>query len=129
MAAIRVVKTEHAPGAVGHYSQGLIANGFLFTAGQVALDPATGSVVAGDVAAQTEQVLKNLTAILAAAGATWGDVVKTTVYLQNMADFGAFNEVYGRVLGTHRPARSTVGVSGLPRGVLVEIDAVAVLGG
>jgi 2-iminobutanoate/2-iminopropanoate deaminase len=129
MAAIRVVKTEHAPGAVGHYSQGIIANGFLYTAGQVALDPATGSVIAGDVAAQTERVLKNLSAILAAAGATWGDVVKTTVYLQNMTDFAAFNEVYGRVLGGARPARSTVAVAGLPRGVLLEIDAVAVVGG
>jgi 2-iminobutanoate/2-iminopropanoate deaminase len=129
MAAIRVVKTEHAPGAIGHYSQGLIANGFLFTAGQVAIDPATGNVITGDIAAQAEQVLKNLTAILAAAGATWGDVVKTTVYLQNMADFAAFNEVYGRVLGNARPARSTVAVSGLPRGVSIEIDVVAAIGG
>ncbi len=129
MSATRVIKTEHAPGAVGHYSQGIVANGFLFTAGQVALDPATGSVITGDIAAQAEQVLKNVGAILTAAGATWGDVVKTTVYLTNMADFAAFNEVYGRVLGAAHPARSTVAVSGLPRGVMIEIDAVAVVRG
>jgi len=129
VAATRVIKTEHAPGAVGHYSQGIVANGFLFTAGQVALDPVTGTVITGDVAAQAEQVLKNVGAILTAAGATWGDVVKTTVYLTNMADFAAFNEVYARVLGAAHPARSTVAVAGLPRGVMIEIDAVAVVRG
>jgi 2-iminobutanoate/2-iminopropanoate deaminase len=128
MAATRVIKTDHAPGAVGHYSQGIIANGFLFTAGQVALDPASGTVIDGDVAAQTERVLQNIGGILAAAGVTWGDVVKVTVYLSSMTDFAAFNEVYGRVLGDARPARSTVAVAGLPRGVLIEIDAVAVVG-
>ena len=97
----------------------------MFTAGQIALDPATGQVIEGDVAAQTERVLKNLAGVLAAAGASWGDVVKTTVYLRHMTDFPVVNEVYGRVLGTARPARSTVEVSGLPRGVLVEIEAVA----
>jgi 2-iminobutanoate/2-iminopropanoate deaminase len=103
----------------------VIANGFFFSAGQIPLDPATGEVVAGDVAAQTERVFQNLAAVLGAAGTAWGDVVKTTVYLRHMADFPAVNEVYARVLGSARPARSTVEVSGLPRGVLVEIDLVA----
>ena len=125
MAKTRVIKTEHAPGALGAYSQGIVANGFLFSDGQAALDPATGKVIDGDVAAQTERVLKNLAGVLGAAGASWGDVVKTTVYLQRMSDFKVFNEVYGRVLGTARPARSTVEVASLPLGVLVEIDMIA----
>ena len=91
----------------------------------VAIDPTTGQVVPGDVIAQTERVLHNLAAVLASAGASWTDVVKTTVYLQDMADFPKVNEVYGRMIGDARPARSTVQVAGLPRGVLVEIDAVA----
>jgi len=99
----------------------------LFTAGQIALDPATGQIVPGDVTAQTERVMKNLSAVLESGGASWSDVVKTTVYLIDMADFPRVNEVYGRVIGDARPARSTVQVSGLPRGVLVEIDAVAVV--
>ena len=122
---LKPVHTDKAPAAIGPYSQGIIANGFLFTAGQIALDPATGQVVAGDVSAQTERVLANLTAVLAAAGATWKQVVKTTVFLSDMKDFPAVNEVYGRALGDARPARSTVQVAGLPRGVLVEIEAVA----
>jgi 2-iminobutanoate/2-iminopropanoate deaminase len=100
---------------------------FVFTAGQIALDPATMEVVPGDVAAQTEQVLANLTAVLAAAGTSWANVVKTTVFLRDMADFAAVNAVYGRVLGDARPARSTVAVFGLPRDVRVEIEAVAVI--
>ncbi|HKG90254.1 MAG TPA: RidA family protein [Gemmatimonadaceae bacterium] len=124
----RTVHTEQAPAAIGPYSQGIVANGFLFTAGQIALDPSTGQVVEGDVVAQTEQVMRNLSAVLSSAGAQWTDVVKTTVYLHDMADFPRVNEIYGRVLGPARPARSTVQVSGLPRGVLVEIDAVAVVG-
>jgi 2-iminobutanoate/2-iminopropanoate deaminase len=128
MAKTRVIKTEHAPGALGAYSQGIVANDFLFTAGQVALDPATGKVIEGDITAQTERVLQNLAGVLEAAGASWGDVVKTTVYLQNMSDFGAFNAVYGRILGSARPARSTVGVAGLPAGVLIEIDMIAAVG-
>ena len=95
--------------------------------GQIPIDPATGQIVAGDVTAQTERVLRNLAAVLENAGASWSDVVKTTVYLQDMADFPRVNEVYGRVMGEARPARSTVQVAGLPRGVLVEIDAVAVV--
>ena len=106
----------------------MIAGNLVFTAGQIAIDPATGQIVAGDVTAQTERVLQNLTAVLESAGATWADVVKTTVYLQDMADFPKVNEVYGRMIGDARPARSTVQVAGLPRGVLVEIDAVAHLG-
>jgi len=124
MAAHRTIQTPDAPAAIGPYSQGTIANGLLFTAGQIALDPATGTVIEGDVAAQTERVMKNLAGVLAAAGVSWGDVLKTTVYLRHMTDFPVVNEVYGRLLGSARPARSTVEVAGLPRGVLVEIDAI-----
>ena len=120
----RIVHTDNAPAAIGPYSQGVISGNLLFTAGQIAIDPATGQVVTGDVTVQTERVMHNLTAVLASAGATWTDVVKTTVYLQDMADFPKVNEVYGRMIGDARPARSTVQVAGLPRGVLVEIDAV-----
>jgi len=123
----RIVHTENAPAAIGPYSQGIIAGNFLYTAGQIALDPATGQIVPGDVTAQTERVMRNLTAVLESAGAAWADVVKTTVYLMDMADFPRVNEVYGRMIGDARPARSTVQVSGLPRGVLVEIDAVAMI--
>ena len=121
----RTIQTKDAPSAIGPYSQGVVAGGFLFTAGQIALDPATGEVVDGDVAAQAARVLQNLTAVLAAAGATWNDVVKTTVFLQDMNDFTKVNEVYSTALGSARPARTTVAVAGLPRGVRVEIDAVA----
>lgn len=126
--SVRTIHTDKAPAAIGPYSQGIIANGFLFTAGQIALDPATGQVVGGDVVAQTERVLANLQAILAEAGATWKDVVKTTVFLQDMSDFPRVNEVYARVMGEARPARSTVAVAGLPRGVMVEIEAVVKVG-
>ena len=122
--SIRTVHTDKAPAAIGPYSQGIIANGFLFTAGQIAIDPATGGVVHGDVAAQTERVMANLANILAAAGASWGDVVKTTVFLMDMADFPRVNAVYAGAMGEARPARSTVQVAGLPRGVLVEIEAI-----
>ena len=122
---VSTVHTDRAPAAIGPYSQGVVAGDFLFTAGQIALDPATGQIIDGDVVAQAEQVMKNLTAVLTEAGTSWDRVVKTTVYLQDMADFPKVNEVYGRVIGSARPARSTVQVAGLPRGVLVEIDAVA----
>jgi 2-iminobutanoate/2-iminopropanoate deaminase len=125
--ALRTVHTDNAPAAIGPYSQAVVANGFLFTAGQIALDPSTGQVVEGDVVAQTERVLRNLEAILSQAGARWTDVVKTTVFLQDMADFPRVNEIYARVFGEARPARSTVQVAGLPRGVLVEIEAIAVV--
>jgi 2-iminobutanoate/2-iminopropanoate deaminase len=124
---LRIVHTDQAPAAIGPYSQGVVANGFLYTAGQIALEPASGQVVAGDVVAQTEQVFRNLGAVLGSAGASWQDVVKTTVFLMDMRDFPKVNEVYARVMGDARPARSTVQVSGLPRGVLVEIDLVALV--
>ena len=123
----RTIETPHAPKAIGPYSQGVVAAGLLFTAGQIALDPATGTVVEGDVTAQTRRVLANLEAILTAAGARWTDVVKTTVFLHDMGDFAKVNEVYAEVFGSARPARSTVQVSALPRGVLVEIDAIATI--
>jgi 2-iminobutanoate/2-iminopropanoate deaminase len=123
----KIVHTDHAPAAIGPYSQGVVANGFLFTAGQIALDPATGQVVPGNVGAQTERVMTNLAAVIATVGATWKDVVKTTVFLQDMGDFPVVNEIYGRTLGDARPARSTVQVSALPRGVLVEIEAVVAI--
>ncbi|MBK8249356.1 MAG: RidA family protein [Gemmatimonadetes bacterium] len=121
------IHTDNAPAAIGPYAQAVSAGGFLFTAGQIALDPATMAVVPGDVVPQTERVLANLGAVLAQAGCGWADVVKTTVFLQDMADFPRFNEVYARALGDARPARSTVQVAGLPRGVLVEVEAVAKL--
>jgi 2-iminobutanoate/2-iminopropanoate deaminase len=121
------IQTADAPAAIGPYSQGIVANGFLFTAGQIALDPASGEIVQGGVREQTARVMQNLAAVLANAGAGWADVVKTTVYLQDMNDFPVVNEIYGGAIGDARPARSTVQVSALPRGVLVEIDAVAVV--
>jgi 2-iminobutanoate/2-iminopropanoate deaminase len=125
--SLKIVHTENAPAAIGPYSQGIVANGFLFTAGQIAIDPATSQVVPGNVAAQTERVMANLAALLATVGASWKDVVKTTVYLHDMNEFPIVNEVYGKALGDARPARSTVQVSALPRGVLVEIDAVVAI--
>ncbi|HXT15900.1 MAG TPA: RidA family protein [Gemmatimonadaceae bacterium] len=125
--SLKIVQTDKAPAAIGPYSQGVVANGFLFTAGQIALDPATGQVVQGDVTAQTQQVMANLSAVLATVGATWKDIVKTTVFLHDMNEFPRVNEVYGKALGDARPARSTVQVSGLPRGVLVEIEAVVAI--
>jgi 2-iminobutanoate/2-iminopropanoate deaminase len=122
--SVKTVHTNAAPAAIGPYSQGIVANGFLFTAGQIAIDPATGQIVNGGVAKQTERVMANLAAVLATVNATWKDVVKTTVFLHDMGDFPVVNEVYGKALGEARPARSTVQVSALPRGVLVEIDAV-----
>ena len=127
MPELRRVHTDAAPAAIGPYSQAIVAGGFVFTAGQIALDPATGQVVAGDVAAQTERVLLNLAAVLQAAGSALERVVKTTVFLADMADFAAMNEVYGRHFGEHKPARSTVQAAGLPRGARVEIDVVAVV--
>jgi len=125
--SIKIVHTDNAPAAIGPYSQGVVANGFLFTAGQIAIDPATGQIVAGDVRAQTERVMTNLAAVLATVNASWKDVVKTTVFLQDMGDFPVVNEIYGRALGEARPARSTVQVSALPRGVAVEIEAVVAI--
>jgi 2-iminobutanoate/2-iminopropanoate deaminase len=119
------ISTDKAPSAIGPYSQAILANGFLYTAGQIALDPASGKIVDGGIVEQTERVMWNLQEVLQASGASWADVVKTTVYLHDLAHFPTVNEVYGRWLGGSRPARSTVQVSGLPRGALVEIDAIA----
>jgi 2-iminobutanoate/2-iminopropanoate deaminase len=124
-----VVATTGAPRAIGPYSQGIATAGFLFTAGQVALDPSTGELVVGGIADQTTRALENLRAVLAAAGSTPSQVVKTTVFLVDMADFAHMNEVYGRFFGDHRPARSTVAVAGLPRGALVEIEVIATVSG
>ena len=126
--SVRYLHTTDAPEAIGPYSQAAAVGGFLFTAGQVALDPATMKVVDGDVTAQTEQVMKNLAAVLTNAGCSWAEVVKTTIFLVDMGDFAKVNEVYGKHIGGSRPARSTVAVSGLPRGVRVEIECVAKLG-
>jgi 2-iminobutanoate/2-iminopropanoate deaminase len=120
-----VIATKEAPQAIGPYSQAIKAGGFLFSSGQIAIDPATGNVIDGDVAAQTERVMKNLAAVLAAAGSSLNKVVKTTVFLKGMGDFATMNEVYGRHFGQHRPARSTVEVARLPKDVLVEIDVIA----
>ena len=119
------VSTPDAPQAIGPYSQAIKAGGFVFTAGQVAIDPATGQVVPGEVSAQTERVMKNLAAILQAAGSGFEKVVRCTVFLRNMNDFAAMNEVYGRYFASVPPARSTVEVARLPKDVLVEIDVIA----
>ena len=120
-----VVSTDLGPKAIGPYSQAIKANGLVFTSGQVAIDPATQQVIAGDIAAQTERVMQNLIAILAAAGTNLANVVRSTVFLKNMNDFAAMNEVYGRYFTTQPPARSTVEVARLPKDVLVEIDLIA----
>jgi 2-iminobutanoate/2-iminopropanoate deaminase len=121
------IATARAPKAIGPYSQAVQASGFLFTAGQVALDPDKGELVAGGIAEQTGRALENLRAILSAAHSDFSQVVKTTVFLVDMADFTAMNEVYARAFGDHRPARSTVAVAALPRGARVEIEVIAVV--
>ena len=126
MTTLHTVATDQAPRAIGPYSQAIVTDGLVFTAGQVALDPQTGELVGKAVTEQTDQVLENLAAVLAASGSSLGQVVKTTVYLADMADFGAMNEVYAKHFGGHRPARSTVQAAGLPKSALVEIDAIAV---
>jgi 2-iminobutanoate/2-iminopropanoate deaminase len=120
-----VVSTPKAPKAIGPYSQAVKANGLIFSSGQVAIDPATQEVIAGDVGAQTERVMKNLSAILAAAGSRLDNVLRCTVFLKNMNDFAAMNAVYGKYFNASPPARSTVEVSRLPKDVLVEIDVIA----
>jgi 2-iminobutanoate/2-iminopropanoate deaminase len=120
-----VVSTKDAPQAIGPYSQAIKANGFVFTSGQIAIDPATQQVVAGDVAAQTDRVLRNLSEILEAAGSGLGKVVRSTVFLRSMDDFAAMNKVYGQYFSSDAPARSTVEVARLPKDVLVEIDVIA----
>lgn len=127
MSEIKSVKTEKAPGAIGPYSQATVVDGWVFCSGQIPLDPATGELVAGDIGVQTDQVLKNLGAVLEAAGGSLSSVVKTTVFLADMGDFAGMNEVYARHFGEHRPARAAVAVRTLPKNVDVEIDAVAKL--
>jgi 2-iminobutanoate/2-iminopropanoate deaminase len=119
------IRTDRAPGAIGPYSQAIVSDGLLFASGQVALDPATGAFTGGDVAAQTERVLLNLQAVLEQGGASLADVLRTTVYLRDMADFAAMNAVYARFFPGAPPARSTVAVAGLPKDARVEIDAIA----
>ena len=119
------IQTDKAPKAIGPYAQAVKINGVVYTAGQIPIDPKTGNFVEGGINEQTRQVLENLKAVLAAAGSSLDQVVKATVFLKNMADFPAMNEVYGEYLGNAKPARSTVAVAELPRGALVEIDLVA----
>jgi 2-iminobutanoate/2-iminopropanoate deaminase len=120
------ILTTAAPAPIGPYTQAVAAGPFIFCSGQIGLDPTTGGLAEG-LENQTRQVMANVAAVLAAAGCTFADVVKTTIFLADMADFGTVNEIYGRVLGESRPARSTVAVAGLPRGVRVEIEAVALV--
>jgi 2-iminobutanoate/2-iminopropanoate deaminase len=126
-----IVRTAHAPAAIGPYSQAVVVpvgtQRMMFCSGQIALDPATGVVIEGDISAQTRQVLDNLGSVLAAAGASYANVVKTTIFLADMADFAAVNAIYGERFPSDPPARSTVAAAGLPRNVRVEIDAIAVL--
>ena len=124
---MRTIATSQAPRAIGPYSQAMLTGGQVFTAGQIALDPITMELVEGDVAVQTERVMQNLRAILDEAGSGMTSIIKTTVYLVDMADFAAMNEVYARHLGDHRPARSTVAVAALPKGARVEIDAIGLI--
>lgn len=127
MSSIDPIATDNAPKAIGPYSQATVVNGMVYTAGQIAFDPITMEVVTGGIREQTERVLANLQAVLKAAGSDFSKVVKTTVFLVDMADFTAMNEVYATAFGSHKPARSTVAVAALPRGVRVEIDVVAVV--
>jgi 2-iminobutanoate/2-iminopropanoate deaminase len=120
-----VIATEQAPQAIGPYSQAIRAQGLIFTSGQIAIDPATAQIIAGDVSAQTDRVLKNLSAILQASGSSLEKVLRCTVFLKNMGDFTAMNEVYGRYFKQEPPARSTVEVARLPKDVLIEIDVIA----
>jgi len=122
-----IISTDQAPGAIGPYSQAIKAGGMLFCSGQIPIDPATGEFVPGGVAEQTEQVFKNLVAVLEAGGAGLDNVVKTSVFLADMADFSAMNEVYGKYFASNKPARATVQAAGLPKGALVEIDCIAVV--
>ena len=128
MPDLKRIQTDAAPTAIGPYSQAIVHGGMVYTAGQIALDPATGELVQGDIAAQTERVFQNLSAVLEAAGASLGTVVKTTVFLKDMGEFAAMNEIYGRHFGDHRPARSTVQAARLPKDCSVEIEAIAVVG-
>ena len=124
----KIIATDQAPRAIGPYSQGVKAGGFLFLSGQIALDPATGELVAGGVAAETERVMDNIAGVLAAAGLDFGSVVKTTIYLTDLATFGVVNGIYGRRFPAEPPARSTVQVTALPREACVEVEVIAMYG-
>ena len=128
MAQLTTIHTDSAPGALGPYAQAIVTDGWIFASGQIAIDPATGNLVDGDVSDQADQVLRNLAAVLDAAGGSLQTVVKTTVFLSDMGLFADMNAVYARHFGDHRPARATVGVGGLPQGVDVEIELVARVG-
>ena len=121
------ISTDKAPKAIGPYEQAIKIGDFVYTAGQIPIDPQTGNLIAGTIAEQTRQVLENLKAVLEAAGSSLDKVIKATVFLKNMADFAALNEVYGEYLGKAKPARSSVAVADLPRGALVEIDLIAII--
>ncbi len=123
-----IISTENAPGAIGPYSQAIKAGGLVFCSGQIPIDPATGNFVSDNVSEQTDQVLKNLSAVLEAAGSSLDGVVKTTVFLADMNDFGEMNEVYGRYFDTNKPARATVQAARLPRDARVEIECIALIG-
>ena len=123
--SMEAIQTNKAPDPVGPYEQAIRANGFVYTAGQIGLEPASGELVAGGVEEQARRVLDNVTAVLDAAGTSWDRVVKTTIYLDDMADFGAVNVIYEGYLGPTKPARTTVEVAALPKGALVEVDVVA----
>lgn len=125
MSDLRPVHTDDAPQAIGPYSQAIIVDGWVYCSGQIPIDPASGEIMEGDIATQTDRVLRNLAAVLEAAGSSLGRVVKTTVFLAEMSDFSAMNEVYARHFGEHRPARAAVEAGGLPRGVGIEIECVA----
>lgn len=122
---LEIISTDKAPAAIGPYSQAVKCGNMLYCSGQIPLDPATGELVAGDITRQAEQVMNNIAAMLSAAGASFDQVVKTTIYLVDMADFAAVNEVYGSRFPNHKPARSTVAVKSLPRGSLLEIEVLA----
>jgi 2-iminobutanoate/2-iminopropanoate deaminase len=122
---LNTVSTDKAPAAIGPYSQAIQAGNLIFCSGQIPLDPVSGEIVVGDVRRQTEQVMENISAVLSAAGAGFNDVVKATVFLVEMSDFAVVNEVYGRYFSGHKPARSTVAVKELPRGVRIEIEVTA----
>ncbi len=121
---MKVISTPNAPAAIGPYSQAMVTGSLLFTSGQIAIDPATGNVVEGGIAEQTEQIMKNLGEVLKAAGASFDNAVKTTCFLADIADFAAFNEIYGKYF-TSKPARSCVAVKDLPKGVLAEVEVIA----
>jgi len=124
---LEILSTENAPAAIGPYSQAVKCGNMLFCSGQIPLDPANGEMVQGDITRQAEQVMINIQAVLTAAGIGFNDVIKTTIYLVDMADFAAVNEVYGSRFQTHKPARSTVAVKSLPRGALLEVEIIAAL--